>query len=231
MPKKNRFRMADLRGFKQMWPYLRPHKFGFAFGIILISISSILTLFVTRLWGQLGGVGIMGDATSDIETEFEGGVLGGLDLHNLESIGWTIAMVLVIQASLSFLRVYHFANMTEKMMLTMRRDTFEAVISMPMDFYHDRRVGDVNSRISADITSIQDTFTVTLAELIRQTIILFGGVAALSYFSVDLTLMMLGTLPVVILVAIFFGKFIKRLSKETQDEIAYSDVIVQEVLT
>ena len=68
VPKKNRFRMADLRGFKQMWPYLRPHKFGFAFGIILISISSILTLFVTRLWGQLGGVGIMGDATSDIET-------------------------------------------------------------------------------------------------------------------------------------------------------------------
>ena len=231
VPKKNRFRMADLRGFKQMWPYLRPHKFGFAFGIILISISSILTLFVTRLWGQLGGVGIMGDATSDIETEFEGGVLGGLDLHNLESIGWTIAIVLVIQASLSFLRVYHFANMTEKMMLTMRRDTFEAVISMPMDFYHDRRVGDVNSRISADITSIQDTFTVTLAELIRQTIILFGGVAALSYFSVDLTLMMLGTLPVVILVAIVFGKFIKRLSKETQDEIASSNVIVQEVLT
>ena len=231
VPKKNRFRMADLRGFKQMWPYLRPHKFGFAFGILLISISSILTLFVTRLWGQLGGVGIMGDATSDIETEFEGGVLGGLDLHNLESIGWTIAIVLVIQASLSFLRVYHFANMTEKMMLTMRRDTFEAVISMPMDFYHDRRVGDVNSRISADITSIQDTFTVTLAELIRQTIILFGGVAALSYFSVDLTLMMLGTLPVVILVAIVFGKFIKRLSKETQDEIASSNVIVQEVLT
>ena len=121
--------------------------------------------------------------------------------------------------------------MTEKMMLTMRRDTFEAVISMPMDFYHDRRVGDVNSRISADITSIQDTFTITLAELIRQTIILFGGVAALSYFSVDLTLMMLGTLPVVILVAIVFGKFIKRLSKETQDEIASSNVIVQEVLT
>jgi len=230
-PKKIRFKIADLRGFKQMWPYLRPHKLGFGFGIILISISSILTLFVTRLWGQLGGVGIMGGNKSELETEFEGGILGGLDLYNLESIGWTIAIVLIIQASLSFVRVYLFANMTEKMMLTMRRDTFEAVVSMPMNFYHERRVGDVNSRISADITSIQDTFTITLAELIRQTIMLIGGVAALAYFSVDLTLMMLGTLPVVIIVAIFFGKFIKRLSKETQDEIASSNVIVQEVLT
>jgi ABC-type multidrug transport system fused ATPase/permease subunit len=105
------------------------------------------------------------------------------------------------------------------------------VVSMPMKFYHDKRVGDVNSRISADITSIQDTFTTTLAELIRQSIMLVGGIAALAYFSVDLTLMMLMTLPVVVLVAIVFGKFIKRLSKETQDEIAASNVIVQEVLT
>ena len=58
--KKKRLKISDLRGFKQMAPYLKPHRMGFALGIILIMISSILTLFVTRLWGQLGGVGIMG---------------------------------------------------------------------------------------------------------------------------------------------------------------------------
>ena len=228
---KKRFKLSDLKGFKQMAPYLRPHRAGFTLGIFLISVSSILTLFVTRLWGQLGGVGIMGGEKSSVGNEFEGGVLDGLDLNNLETIGWTIAVVLLIQATMSFFRVYLFANMTEKMMLTLRRDAFEAVVSMPMDFYHNRRVGDLNSRISADITSIQDTFTLTLAELIRQSIMLVGGIAALAYFSVDLTLMMLVTLPVVVLVAIVFGKFIKRLSKETQDEIAASNVIVQEVLT
>ena len=80
-------------------------------------------------------------------------------------------------------------------MLAMRKDAFEAIVSMPMDFYHEKRVGDLNSRISADITAIQDTFTTTLAELIRQMIIIGGGVAALAYFSVKLTLLMLGTLP------------------------------------
>ena len=229
--KKKRLRMSDLRGFKQMSPYLKPHRMGFAVGILLIMISSILTLFVTRLWGQLGGVGIMGGSENISASDLETGFLANFNFNNLESIGTTIAVVLVIQATLSFLRVYLFANMTEKMMLTMRRDAFEAVVSMPMKFYHDKRVGDVNSRISADITSIQDTFTTTLAELIRQSIMLVGGIAALAYFSVDLTLMMLMTLPVVVLVAIVFGKFIKRLSKETQDEIAASNVIVQEVLT
>jgi len=152
-------------------------------------------------------------------------------LNNLETIGWAIGGILIIQAIISFAKVYLFANMTEKMMLAMRVDAFEAIMSMPMDFYHDRRVGDLNSRISADITAIQDTFTTTLAGLIRQLIVVVGGIAALAYYSVDLTLVMLGTLPVVIIVAIFFGKFIKRLSKQTQDEVAASNVIVQEVLT
>ena len=232
--KKSRFKLRDLKGFSQIAPYLKPHKWGFILGIILLSLSGVLTLLVTRLWGQLGGVGVLGDPgkTSNSKSQgFETEILQNWNLNDLSTIGIIIAIVLVIQALLSFIRVFLFADMTEKMMLAMRKDAFEAIVSMPMDFYHDKRVGDLNSRISADITAIQDTFTTTLAELIRQLIIVGGGVAALAYFSVELTLLMLGTLPVVIIVAIFFGKFIKRLSKETQDEIAASNVIVQEVLT
>ena len=232
--KKSRFKIGDLKGFGQIAPYLKPHKWGFILGIMLLSLSGVLTLLVTRLWGQLGGVGVLGDPVKNGNSTSQGleaEILQNWNLNDLSTIGIAIAIVLIIQAVLSFIRVFLFADMTEKMMLSMRKDAFEAIISMPMDFYHDKRVGDLNSRISADITAIQDTFTTTLAELIRQLIIVGGGVAALAYFSVELTLLMLGTLPVVIIVAIFFGKFIKRLSKETQDEIAASNVIVQEVLT
>ena len=232
--KKSRFKVGDLKGFGQIAPYLKPHKWGFIFGILLLSLSGVLTLIVTRLWGQLGGVGVLGDpvdSSDSASSGFEADILQNWNLNDLGTIGIAIAIVLIIQAVLSFIRVFLFADMTEKMMLSMRRDAFEAIVSMPMDFYHDKRVGDLNSRISADITAIQDTFTTTLAELIRQLIIVGGGVAALAYFSVELTLLMLVTLPVVIIAAIFFGKFIKRLSKDTQDEIAASNVIVQEVLT
>ena len=231
--KKSRFKLSDLKGFSQISKYIAPHRFGFVLGIIIVSISAFLSLVVTRLWGQLGGIGVMGSegAAPDTELTAEAQMMQDMGLTGLESIGITIAIVLVIQAILSFSRVFIFANMTEKMMQAMREDAFEAIVSMPMDFYHDKRVGDLNSRISADITAIGETFTTSIAMLIRQLIVMVGGIAALTYFSVDLTLMMLATLPVAIIVAIFFGRFIRRLSKETQDEIASSNVIVQEILT
>lgn len=212
----------------KMGKYLRPHAWGYALGILIISASGILTLLVTRLWGQLGGVGTMGDGPAQVESPMQA---LNIDMTNLSSIGWTILIVLFIQATLSFARVVLFARMTEDMMRDMRNDAFEAIVRMPMRFFDTRRVGDLNSRISSDITAIQDIFTTTMAELLRQIIIIIGGILALLYFSVTLTLLMLATLPVMIIAAILFGRFIRKLSKRTQDQVAESNTIVQETLT
>ena len=220
---KKRFQFQDLRGFGRMKKYLRPYIGHFAAGLIVMTISGGLTLAITRLWGQLGGVGTTGAAG---ELPFM-----GIALDDLASIGWALLIVLVVQSLFSFVRVLLFADMTEKMMLSMRQDAFDALVSMPMAFYDARRVGDLNSRISADVTTIQDIFTVTLAELFRGLILIVGGIVALSYFSVELTLWMLGTLPVMIVAAVVFGRFIRKLSKKTQDEVAASNVVVQDVLT
>jgi len=67
--------------------------------------------------------------------------------------------------------------------------------------------------------------------LFRGLILIVGGVVALAYFSVELTLWMLGTLPVMVVSAVVFGRFIRKLSKQTQDEVASSNIVVQEVLT
>ena len=218
-----KFAFADLKGFGRMQKYLKPYTLHFTAGIVIMSISGVLTLAITRLWGQLGGVGTTG-AVGELPYL-------GIQLNDLASIGWTLLTVLAVQALFSFIRVILFADMTEKMMLTMRQDAFDALVSMPMAFYDARRVGDLNSRISADIATIQDIFTVTLAELFRGLILIVGGIVALGYFSVELTLWMLGTIPVMIVAAIVFGRFIRKLSKRTQDEVAASNVVVQDVLT
>ena len=222
-----KFEWKNWSRVKRVGRYLRPYAWGYAIGILIISVSSVLTLLVTRMWGQLGGVGVSGEATTGPD------MMAGLriDMGDLEAIGWAILAILGVQAVLSFIRVYLFAHMTENMMLAMRRDAFQAVVSLPMSYYDTHSVGDLNSRISSDITAVQDVFTTTLAELLRQIIIVLGGIAALLYFSVHLTLLMLGTLPVVILAAIGFGRFIRKLSKRTQDQVAASNSIVQESLT
>lgn len=222
-----KFEWKNWARVKRVGRYLRPYAWGYAVGILIISVSSVLTLLVTRMWGQLGGVGVSGEATAGPD------LMAGLhiDMGDLEAIGWAILAILGVQAVLSFIRVYLFAHMTENMMLAMRRDAFQAVVSLPMSYYDTHSVGDLNSRISSDITAVQDVFTTTLAELLRQIIIVIGGIAALLYFSVHLTLLMLGTLPVMILAAIGFGRFIRKLSKRTQDQVAASNSIVQESLT
>jgi len=226
-PRATRFSFRRIGALGGMGTYLRPHRIGFGVGVVLISLSGILTLAVTRLWGELGGIGVGG--TEAMESGWKRFV--PWEVESLGDVGALIAIVLVIQAVLSYLRVLLFARMTEDMTLRMRNDAFAAVISLPMGFFDKRSVGDLNSRISADITAIQNIFTVTFAELLRQLIVVVGGIAALLYFSVTLTLLMLVTLPVMILAAIGFGRFIKRLAKRTQDEVAESNTVVAEALT
>jgi ABC-type multidrug transport system fused ATPase/permease subunit len=223
-----KFNWKNWGAVRKMGHYLRPHAWGYAIGILIISLSGVLTLLVTRLWGQLGGVGASTGDEAGVESPM---AMLNIDMHSLTEVGWLILLVLAVQATLSFGRVLLFAKMTEDMMLAMRNDAFEAIVSMPMKFFDTRRVGDLNSRVSADITAIQDVFTTTLAELLRQIIIIVGGILALLYFSVTLTLLMLTTLPVMIIAAILFGRFIRKLSKRTQDQVAESNTIVQETLT
>ena len=66
--KNSRFKLGDLKGFRQITPYLRPHKWGFIMGIFMLSLSGVLTLLVTRLWGQLGGVGVLGESANTAMT-------------------------------------------------------------------------------------------------------------------------------------------------------------------
>lgn len=225
-PRKGKLNRDGFRQFGRVAPYLRPHRIKLAVGLVLITLSGVLTLVVTRLWGQLGGVGVdptAGKAGFDLPLPIDAG--------DLKQIGLAIFLVLVIQSTFSFIRIWLFGEITTRMLKALREDAFASMITQPMAFFDTRRVGDLGSRIAADIEAIRDTFTVVLAELIRQSIIIGGGLLALMTFSWKLTLLMLGTLPVAMLAAMGFGRFIRKLSKKTQDAVAGSNTIVSETLT
>jgi ABC-type bacteriocin/lantibiotic exporter with double-glycine peptidase domain len=82
-----------------------------------------------------------------------------------------------------------------------------------MSFFSQKRVGELNSRISSDITQIQDTLTSTIAEFLRQLILIVGGVALLATESIKLTLLMLSVVPLVAVAAVIFGRFIRKFAK------------------
>ncbi|GEM69463.1 multidrug ABC transporter ATP-binding protein [Sphingobacterium mizutaii NBRC 14946 = DSM 11724] len=145
-------------------------------------------------------------------------------------IGGLSLVILSFQSVISFFRIRLFVEIAEKALANIRKDTYHRLITLPIDFFANRRVGELNSRLSSDLSQIQDTMTTTLAEMLRQTISLGFGVALLIWVSPKLALMNLCILPLIIIVAIVFGRFIRNLSREAQDKLAESNSVVQETL-
>jgi ABC-type multidrug transport system fused ATPase/permease subunit len=100
-----------------------------------------------------------------------------------------------------------------------------------MDFFNTHKVGELTSRIASDITQIQETMRTTIAEFFRQLVIVVGGITFLVFISWKLSLIMLGTVPVMAIIAVIFGRYIRKLSKNAQDFTAESNSIIEEALS
>jgi ABC transporter fused permease/ATP-binding protein len=214
---KAKINKKSLANVKKLLKYIHPYRFTFIIGMVFLFLSSITLLAFPAL------LGAMIDAAQGKQTyEWLPVSIG--------TIGLICFIVLFFQSVSSFFRIRLFVEVTEKSITDIRKDTYFRLITLPMDFFTNRRVGELNSRLSADLSQIQDTMTTTLAEMIRQIILLIGGVAFLFIVSVKLTLLNLAILPVLIVAAVIFGRFIRKLSREAQDKLAESNTIVQETL-
>lgn len=203
----------------KIFRFLKPYKLKFSIGLIFLLLSSASSMLFPGLMGKL------------IDADSSGPVSDINNLGNINTIALVLFGVFVMQAIFSFFRILLFSQVTENMLADLRKFTYKQLIMLPMPFYNKHRVGELNSRISSDISLLQETFTTTVAEFLRQIFTIVAGIVFLSFYSVELTLLMLGVLPVVAISAVIFGKKVRGLAKQTQDEIANSNVIVEETLT
>jgi ABC-type multidrug transport system fused ATPase/permease subunit len=209
---------------KGIFRYLKPYSFVFTIGWVFLILSTSAGLLFPVLLGQL-----LGSAGEEVKSTED--AISIISLENINSIAFALFILFAVQSIFSFFRVVIFTNVTENALRDVRQDAFSKLIYMPMDFFNKHKVGELTSRLNSDIAQIQETLRTTIAEFFRQIVIVVGGILFLTYYSWKLSLIMLATVPVMAIVAVFFGRFIKRLSKEAQDETANSNVIVEESLT
>lgn len=208
---------------KGIFTFLKPYRFMYLIGWLFLLISSSLTIAFPYLMGQL--IGSVGGTPTDIKAAFS-----KIDMSNVNSIVLLLFVLFAIQAIFSFFRVIIFTNVTENALRDIRRSAFERLIFMPMDFFNQNKVGELTSRISSDITQVQETLRTTIAEFFRQIVTIVGSVVFLVVISWKLALIMVATVPVMAIIAVFFGRFIRKLSKQAQDFSAESNSIVEEAL-
>jgi ABC-type multidrug transport system fused ATPase/permease subunit len=210
---KKKITREGLRNAFKLYRYLKPFRREYGVGMFFLLGSSLASLAFPKLLGELVNSG------NKVASAY-----------SLNEIALLLGVVLLVQSVFSYFRIVLFVNVTEKTLAFLRQDTYNHLIKLPLKFFDQRRVGELNSRISADIILLQETLTTTLAEFIRQIIIIIGGIVLLTITSPKLTLFMLAVLPGIMILARIFGKFIRKFSKQVQSQVAESNTIVEETL-
>lgn len=209
---KSKLTKSSLTKALLIFKYAENHKWKFYVGLIFLLFTGGTALAFPKL------MGLLIDCVKNKDNE----------QANLIACG--LIVILLFQSLFSFFRLSLFVNFTENTLANLRLALYSNLIKLPMTFFSKKRVGELNSRISSDITQIQDTLTSTIAEFLRQFILIIGGIALLASESIKLTLLMLSVVPLVAFAAVIFGRFIRRYSKKVQDQVAESQVIVEETM-
>jgi len=214
---KGKLDRESLKQALDLFRYLRPYRGRFSAALASLFVSSLLSLSFPYLAGSI--------IDAAMHHPKGGDSMAGADRTALLLMG-----ILALQASLSFFQALSFATAGQRSLVDLRRDTYARLISLPMTFFAQRRVGELASRISSDLIQIEDTLITILPQFLRQTTILIGGIALIAVTSLQLTGIMLASLPFIIVAAVVFGRKTRKISREAQDRLADTATIVEETL-
>jgi len=217
-PKPKLTKEAFQRGMR-IFRYVLPYRAKFIVGMVLLTLSSATFMAFPWVAGKL-----VDAANGKVFT-----LPGGLEL-TITRIALLLFCVILFQGFFSFGRIWFFTQVSEFTVRDIRQALYAKFVSLPIPFFEKNRVGAITSRITSDVSMIQDTFSLTLAELFRQVVTLVVSTVLIMVTSVKLSLFMLATFPVLVLAAFVFGKKIRKQSKITQEELAKTNVIVEETL-
>ena len=224
----------------KIFRFTLPYKGTFFVGFIFLILSQITSMSIPLLMGQMVGAivspqksinqGITNIPTNGFSQKIQHFLHLDSNQLTLNSVTTLFAILLILQAGFSFIRVYTFTLVSEQSMRDLRKILYTKIITLPIPFFEKNRVGELMSRITTDITQLQDVLSITLAEFFRQIFTLVGGIILISFLSSKLTMFMLLTFPFLVVAAIIFGRFIRKNSKKVQDELASTNIIVEETL-
>jgi ATP-binding cassette, subfamily B, bacterial len=212
--KKFEFTGKNLKRALSVFSYIKPYRLQFILAMFLLVAGSLIFMLIMGLPGEMTNTAIG-------KPKFNVGL-------SVTDYGWIFLIVLIVQGIMSYFRTTLFALVSEKGMANMRKDLYNKIITQPIVFFEERRVGELTSRITTDIEQLQSVFSITLAEFIRQLVVLISGVIIIVYWTPGLSMIMLLTFPVVVVVSMFFGRYIKKVSRQRQDQLAETNTIVEE---
>src|SRR5476651_2609311 len=192
-----------------LYAYLRPYRGKLAVGLVMLIGSSVLGLFFPLLAKFL---------------------INSKSHAEAFQLACLMTGILLVQAIMSYFQTLLFNTVGESGLSNLRKALFSHLTEMPMTFFSQQQVGELTSRMFADLTQLQDAFIMAIPQFLRQSIILLGSIIMMIYISPRLTGVMVSCFPPTIIGAILIGRLVGKRSRVTQDELAQSANVVAEAL-
>lgn len=207
-------RRGSPRDLLRLLSYTKPYRTRLAIALVSLLIASILGLAFPKLVQRL------------VDAAFV-----QRDGQQLNHIAFFLIGLFATQAAFSFLRSYLLAYTGERIVADVRTQLYMHLTTLPVSFFASRRVGELTSRLASDVSVIQTVTTGSFTELLRTGLVLVGGIAIIAFTNLKLTLLMLAIVPVVVISAHFYGRYIRRLSTRVQDRLAEASSVLEETLS
>ncbi len=209
----------DYSQLRRLFSYTKPYRLQLTIGLFSVMIASGLGLVFPLATGNL------------FNTAFQGTNAAESFLQNLNRIALFLIGIFLFQAVFNYLRTYLLGLVGEGVVADLRKSLFQHLMGLPIHFFESRKTGEITSRLTSDISTVQGAVSQALAQFISQLITLVGGVIVIFILNTRLTLVMLSVIPAAIIAGAYFGRRLRKVSTGYQDKIAEANASADEAIS
>ena len=203
-----------MKEFRKILKYARPYTKSLVFAFLCLTLTSLINLLLPLIVrNMINAVIVLKDSKV------------------LDSLAWDLIIVIGLQATFVVTHNYIFGFVGHRMTTDFRIEFFSHIQSLSLRFFQERRVGEILSRMSNDITVIENALVTIPVALLRQSITLLGAMTIILYLNWKLTGLILLILPPLMVFARVFGRRLKMFSEKLQDNVAQAVVVLEEVIS
>ena len=203
-----------MKEFHNILKYAKPYIKSLIFAFLCLALTSLINLVLPLIVRNMINAVI---------------VLKNNEM--LDSLAWDLIIIIGLQAAFAVTHNYIFGFVGHRMTTDFRIEFFSHIQSLSLRFFQERRVGEILSRMSNDISVIQNALVTIPVALLRQSITLLGAMAIILYLNWKLTGLILLILPPLMIFARVFGRRLKTISEKLQDQVAQAVVVLEEVMS
>ena len=207
---------ADIR---EILAWGRPWRRTFCLAVVAQVVSMMFGLLFPWLMGHL-----VDAALPSIK------IPSGNWRPDIDTVAYVLLATLAVQAALTFFYSLAFQTAGQRTVAELRKRLYGILVTLPMKFFGERRVGELTSRLGNDMAVVEDFFCGALPQAIRQGMLLLGGLVAIFLTSPRLAGLMLLSFPVFVGLAVLFGRSVRKMSHVAQERLAESATVVEETL-